>query len=61
MQILLDLVLEVITWLIPWPSRERSLMGESRLERNTRYAAVVGLIIVMLVGIGLGLWMHFKG
>jgi hypothetical protein len=60
---LIDLLLEIVTWLIPWPwnrSESHSVVGESDLDRKARRMWIWTLAILLTIAAAASLWLHFK-
>jgi hypothetical protein len=64
MQTLLDLLLDLVLWLIPWPwhrDESRSVVGESDMDRSMRRFWIWLLAVVLVLAAGVALWLHFRG
>jgi hypothetical protein len=58
MDFLLQILFELITGVIPWRRDERSLVGESGLDREAKRFGLGVLVVAMLILLGLlaGFW-----
>lgn len=58
MSFLIDLLLDLIGWCFPWFNKreDRSIVGESRLDREGRWFGWI-LLILLVLGLGaLAIW-----
>lgn len=56
---IIDLLVELITAVVPWDSRnvDRSVVGESRMDRNARRIGIALLVVIVLVS---GAWLYLR-
>lgn len=60
MGFLFDILMEVITACLPGRNHDdRSIVGESRLDRNARMWAAVVITVVLVIGAGVYLYWKF--
>jgi hypothetical protein len=62
MSALLEILFDVITTLIPWRSshEDRSIVGESDLDRSARNAIILFASIGMVIALAIGVWLYFR-
>ena len=61
MGFLFDLLIELVTTFVPWRTGEpaTSRLGESKLDRQSRWLPWLLVAIVLLIAAGVAAWMHF--
>jgi accessory gene regulator protein AgrB len=60
MNVLLEIIIDVINIFIPWPSthENKSVVGESDLDRSARKFKIYIISILILAALGIWAWIH---
>ncbi len=61
MNFLLDILMEIIGRLLPGQRNhdDRSIVGESKMDRSARLWTIVGLIVLVLIGASVWAWWRY--
>jgi hypothetical protein len=56
-----EIIFDLITTFIPWPSKheDRSIVGESDLDRRSRKIAIISLSVFLILAVAVGAWPYF--
>ena len=61
MNVFFEIILDLITTFLPWSSKheDRSIVGESDLDRRSRKIAIILLSAFLILAAAVGTWLYF--